>query len=101
MSCLLPVEIPSAPRVVPAVAAKPPAGSARDSRTRSLLKAVSWRIIGTLDTVAWAWIITGQLRISLVIGSAEALSKIVLFYLHERTWARVPVFATPAWWPGR
>jgi len=74
---------------------------ARDSRVRSVCKAISWRIVGTLDTIAWAWLITGHLRVSLVIGSAEALSKIVLFYYHERVWARVPVFTPPWWWPGR
>lgn len=80
---------------------RPSGECARDSRARSVGKAISWRIVGTLDTIAWAWLITGHLRVSLVIGSAEALSKIVLFYYHERVWARVPVFTPPWWWPGR
>lgn len=88
--------------VAPTAAAGESAGvTAADSRVRSLCKAVSWRIVGTVDTIAWVWLITGKLRVSLLVGSVEALSKIVLFYGHERAWTRVPVISLPGWWPGR
>ena len=52
----------------------------------SLLKAVSWRVVGTIDTVAISYIITGQVRSALSIGGFEVFSKMLLYYLHERAW---------------
>jgi uncharacterized membrane protein len=57
----------------------------------SFIKAVTWRTIGTLDTAMWAWIFTGSGLIGLKIGGYEILTKIVLYYLHERLWAQVPI----------
>jgi len=53
---------------------------------RSIVKAISWRIIGTLDTMVISWIITGELAIALSIGSIEVVTKMVLYYGHERIW---------------
>ncbi|KPQ09036.1 MAG: putative sulfate reduction protein [Algoriphagus marincola HL-49] len=58
----------------------------KDSNLKSLLKSVSWRIVGTLDTIIISFIITGQLTMALSIGSVEVISKILLYYLHERVW---------------
>lgn len=57
----------------------------------SFIKAVTWRTIGTLDTAIWAWIFTGSGLTGLKIGGYEILTKIVLYYLHERLWAQVPI----------
>ena len=54
-----------------------------------IVKAVSWRIVGTLDTAFVSWLITGNLKISIGIASVEVLSKIVLFVLHERLWRNI------------
>ena len=59
------------------------------SHARSLAKAVSWRFIGSLDTFILSMIFTGRLRYAVSIASAEALTKIVLFYLHERAWRMI------------
>ncbi|MEK8022345.1 MAG: DUF2061 domain-containing protein [Candidatus Hydrogenedentota bacterium] len=56
---------------------------------RSVIKAVSWRITGTLDTIILSWIISGTLKIALSIGAAELFTKIALFYLHERIWLKI------------
>jgi uncharacterized membrane protein len=56
---------------------------------RSFLKAVSWRILGSLDTFVISWIITGQADLGAAIASIEAITKIGLYYLHERAWERV------------
>lgn len=80
----------AAPTDGPAVVSASPQDM-RESRIRSMVKAISWRVIGTVDTMLWAWIITGRVKLSLLIGSAEALSKVGLFYLHERAWAAVPL----------
>ena len=63
----------------------------RDSNLRSLLKAVSWRIVGTIDTILVSYFWTGDARKALVIGASEVITKIVLYYLHERAWARIPL----------
>ena len=60
-----------------------------NSKKRHLLKAVSWRMLGTLDTVTLAWIITGDPYTGLQIGATEVLTKMVLYYLHERVWYQV------------
>lgn len=58
------------------------------SRKRHILKTVSWRIIGTLDTMILSWIITGSFKIGLAIGGVEVITKMVLYYFHERAWYR-------------
>ncbi|MEK7474189.1 MAG: DUF2061 domain-containing protein [Candidatus Coatesbacteria bacterium] len=63
-----------------------------DLRVRSLLKAASWRLFGTAVTVAIALSLTGRLGLSAVIGAADLVAKIVLYYLHERFWDNVDLF---------
>ena len=58
------------------------------SKTRSILKAISWRVIGTLDTMALGWIITGDPVMGLKIGALELFTKFILYYLHERIWLK-------------
>ena len=58
------------------------------TKTRSILKAISWRIVGTLDTMCLGWIITGDPLVGLKIGALELITKFVLYYLHERVWLR-------------
>ncbi len=53
---------------------------------RHLAKTISWRIIGTIDTTLLAWIITGDPLVGLKIGGVEVVTKMVLYYLHERVW---------------
>ena len=57
-----------------------------DSRSKSLVKAISWRIVGTLDTILISWILTGTLTLALSIGSIELFTKFFLYYAHERLW---------------
>lgn len=61
----------------------------RSVHVHSVLKAVSWRFIGAVDTMLIALIVTGQLGISLAISATEFFTKIILYYLHERTWHQV------------
>ena len=60
-----------------------------DTHLRSIVKAVSWRLVGSLDTFILSLIFTGKLKYAVSIATAEALTKIVLFYLHERAWRLV------------
>lgn len=56
------------------------------SRQRHLIKTVTWRIIGTLDTMLLAWLISGDPMTGLQVGGIEVVTKMVLYYLHERAW---------------
>jgi len=60
-----------------------------ESRTRSLLKAISWRITATLTTMIIAYMITGKLDTAIAIGSIEFVLKFAIYYLHERAWLKV------------
>lgn len=62
----------------------------RESQLRSLLKAISYRIIGTLTTAALTWFVTGSVRAALTIGAIEPVAKILIYYLHERAWQLLP-----------
>lgn len=53
---------------------------------RSIVKSISWRIIGTLDTVFISWLVTGEIGLALSIGSVELFTKMILYFLHERLW---------------
>lgn len=56
---------------------------------RSIVKAVSWRVTGSLDTMFVAFIFTQDARLSAAIGATEVLTKLILYYGHERVWARI------------
>lgn len=58
---------------------------------RSLLKAVTWRIIGSLDTMFVSFLVTRHWKLALAIGSVEVFTKMVLYYFHERVWNRINV----------
>ena len=55
-------------------------------RKRHIAKTLTWRIIGTIDTMLIGYLITGDIKIGLSIGGIEVISKMVLYYLHERVW---------------
>ena len=63
----------------------------RDSHTRSVAKAISWRFFGTIATAILVYIFTRNWSLSLTIGGVEFVAKIGLFWLHERVWDRVPL----------
>jgi adenylylsulfate kinase len=60
-----------------------------DSHLRSVVKAISWRAWGTLDTIVLSWIVTGHVGAALTIGALEVTTKVFWFWLHERMWTKV------------
>lgn len=60
-----------------------------DSRKRHIIKTITWRVIGTIDTILLSWLISGNAMTGLKIGMAEVITKMVLYYLHERAWYRI------------
>jgi uncharacterized membrane protein len=71
-------------------------GKPQSSRI-SLYKAITWRIIGTMDTMVLGWFYSGNLLTGLKIGLTEVVTKIILYYLHERIWNRVPIGTVRQW----
>ncbi len=53
------------------------------------LKSITWRIIGTIDTMMLAWIVTGNPVTGFKIGGLELGTKMVLYFFHERVWYKV------------
>jgi uncharacterized membrane protein len=73
---------------------------APESHSRSFVKAVSWRVLGSIDTFVISYFVTHQLVFAASIASVETVTKVVLFYAHERVWTvvpwgRKPVIAAP------
>lgn len=56
---------------------------------RSIVKSISWRVIGTIDTVIISWIVTGTLKLAFSIGVVELFTKMVLYFFHERMWNKI------------
>ena len=54
-----------------------------------LLKGLSWRFFGSISTAAIAYIVSGEIKVALSIGALEVLTKVALFYVHERFWDRL------------
>ena len=63
--------------------------SAQDNIKRSIVKTISWRVVGTLATVVISYLITGTLALAFSIGGIELVSKMVLYFFHERAWNNI------------
>ena len=71
--------------------------SGQESHQRSVLKAVSWRVLGSIDTFVLSWFFTGSTKAAGAIALTEVLTKMILYYFHERAWSAVKWgFAKPA-----
>ena len=53
---------------------------------RHLAKTITWRIVGTLDTILLGWLISGNWKIGAAIGGFEIFTKMILYFIHERIW---------------
>ncbi len=56
---------------------------------RSVAKAISWRIVGTLDTLLISYILIGEVAIAASIASIDFITKMFLYFFHERLWNRI------------
>lgn len=63
--------------------------SITDSNKRHIIKTFSWRGIGTLDTIFFGWLITGNPLTGLKIGGIETVSKMLLYFGHEKFWYKI------------
>ena len=62
------------------------------SYKRHIAKTISWRIVETLDTILLSWLITGNWKMGLTIGGIEVITKMVLYFFHERAWYKLSKF---------
>lgn len=56
---------------------------------RSIIKAISWRVMATIDTIIVSYLISRKFAIAFSIGFVELFTKIGLYYLHERIWNKI------------
>jgi uncharacterized membrane protein len=63
----------------------------QETHMRSILKGITWRLVASFTTITIAWYITGQVGLALEIGFIEIFAKLIIYYIHERIWARIRV----------
>jgi uncharacterized membrane protein len=63
--------------------------SINNANSRHLIKTFTWRSIGTLDTILISYLLTGNAAFGLQIGGIETITKMVLYYFHEKLWYRI------------
>jgi len=61
----------------------------QDSKTKSLLKTLSWRAVATLITMIIAYFIIGDITVALSIGAFDVVIKMIAYYIHERAWSKI------------
>ncbi len=60
-----------------------------ETHSRSFVKAASWRLLGSIDTFLLSWFFTGSPEAAGAIAGTEVITKILLYYFHERAWSSV------------
>ncbi len=73
----------------------------KESPIRSIVKAISWRIVATVTTTLLVWLFTREIGIAITVGAFEAVAKGVLYFLHERAWNRLAFGRRPVVVPPR
>ncbi len=61
----------------------------KEKRYRSIIKTISWRVTGTIDTFIVSYVVTGRIGLAASISAVEVFTKLMLYYLHERVWNKV------------
>ncbi|MCI5053972.1 MAG: DUF2061 domain-containing protein [Pelagibacteraceae bacterium] len=60
-----------------------------ESRKRSLFKTISWRVLASIDTFLISWLISGKISIGISIATLEVVTKLIIYYFHERAWDKI------------
>ncbi|MFY9141754.1 adenylyl-sulfate kinase [Sulfuricurvum sp.] len=61
----------------------------KETNTRSIAKGFSWRFFATSVTVIIVYLFFGRLDLAIAAGVIETISKVLLYYAHERIWQRI------------
>ncbi|WP_374281658.1 DUF2061 domain-containing protein [Novosphingobium sp.] len=68
----------------------------RETHSRSLIKGISWRVLGSIDTFLLSLLFTSSAKAAGAIAGTEVITKVLLYYFHERVWASIGWGASPA-----
>ena len=60
-----------------------------ETHSRSFVKAASWRLLGSIDTFLLSWLFSGNAKVAGAIAGTEVVTKILLYYFHERVWSSI------------
>ncbi len=60
-----------------------------ETHSRTVLKAISWRVIATLTTMTIVYLFTREIKDAFGVGFFDIIAKMSFYYLHERTWGRI------------
>jgi len=63
----------------------------KEKKIRSLVKAISWRVIASIVTGSLVFIFTGRLKLAVGIGILDVIVKLIVYYVHERVWTLIPL----------
>lgn len=61
-----------------------------ETRWRSLIKALSWRFLATIITSSIVWVLTGEGKFAATVGLIDTSVKLIVYFIHERLWLRIP-----------
>ena len=59
------------------------------SHSRHIAKTLTWRVVASLDTLLITWLISGDVKVGLSVASLEVVTKMILYYYHERAWYKI------------
>ncbi|MBD3209138.1 DUF2061 domain-containing protein [Candidatus Woesearchaeota archaeon] len=62
----------------------------KETHARTLIKSITWRIIATMATIIIVYLLTDNFGIATAAGLVEVVTKLIIYYLHERAWIHVP-----------
>ena len=60
-----------------------------ETRSRSIIKTLSWRLSATVITIILVFIFTGNINVAVAVGSVEVIAKLLFYFVHERVWNRI------------
>ncbi len=61
----------------------------KETKTRSIVKTISWRILATLTTITLVYIFIGDTKIAFAVGGIEVFLKMLIYFFHERVWDKL------------
>lgn len=64
-------------------------GKTKVSFKRHIAKTITWRVVGTIDTMILGWLVSGDPMVGVTIGSFEVVTKMILYFIHERVWYKI------------
>lgn len=64
-------------------------GERKETYARSTTKTGTWRTLASLDTMVLAWFFTGSIATAMSIGGLEVVTKLILYFFHERIWSNI------------